>query len=214
MIGYVQGFDGEMLTIIAPFSDANMLVKKGITQCEIQLDDGRRISADQRKKIYATMADIAVFTGNEPDVIKAVQKYYFIAKTGAKYFSLSDCDMTTATEFLQYLIEFCLLWDIPCSDNLIERCPDISRYIYACLMNKKCCISGLKCELHHVDAVGLGRDRKTIIHEGMRVLPLSRRYHNEAHGMGNDSFCARYHVAPVRLDKALCEVYRLRKFLA
>lgn len=211
MIGYIQSYDGQTLTILAPFSDTHILVKQGVTQCEIRLDDGRTISADQRKKIYATMADIAVATGNEPDVVKAVHKYYFIAKTGCHYFSLSNCDMTTANNFLQYLIEFCLEWDIPCSDNLIDRCPDIARYVYACLVRKKCCITGLKCELHHVDTVGSGRDRKTIVHEGMRVLPLSRRYHNEAHNKGNDSFCKLYHVEPVKLDKWLCEVYKLRK---
>ncbi len=157
--GYISDYDGQALTIIAPFAYPYIIQKQNITECEIRLNDGRHISADQRKKIYATMRDIALFTGHEPDDIKAIMKYDFIADTGANYFSLSDVDMTTANEFLSFLIEFCLQWDIPTMDNLLDRTPDVARYIYACLVHKKCCLCGKKTELHHVDAVGMGRDR-------------------------------------------------------
>ena len=208
--GYIKDVDDSSITIVAPFTDYNNLLRKNITECEIRLDDGRRISADQRKKIYATLRDISFYSGHTPDEMKALSKYDFIAKTGCKYFSLSNTDMTTAREFLQYLIEFCVEHDIPCSDSLIGRSPDISRYVYCCLVNKKCCITGLKCELHHVDAVGMGRDRKDIIHLDYRVLPLTGVMHSKAHNMGNTAFCERYHVTPIRLDKDLCDIYKVK----
>lgn len=208
--GYIQDVDDTHITIVAPFTDYQNLLRKQITECEIRLDDGRTISADQRKKIYATFRDISLWSGHDPDEVKILSKYDFIAKTGCRYFSLSDVDMTTAREFLQYLIEFCIELDVPCADILIERSPDISRYVYCCLVHKKCCITGLKSELHHVDAIGRGRNRKDIVHLGMRVLPLTRIMHTKAHSMGNTEFCKLYHIEPIKLDKYLCEIYKIR----
>ena len=90
MIGYIHKYDGEYLYIIAKYPFSCELARKEITQCEIRLDDGRHISADQRKKIYATMRDISLYTGHTPDEVKALMKYDFIAKSGHDYFSLSD----------------------------------------------------------------------------------------------------------------------------
>ena len=208
--GYISAHDGECLTIVAPFTDGYLLEKREITECEIRLDDGRNISADQRKKIYATMNDISQWSGHAPDELKAIMKYDFIAKTGADYFSLSDADMTTANEFLNHLIEFCIIWDIPCGENLLERSPDIARYIYACAINKKCACCGLKAEPHHIDAVGAGRNRKEIIHIGMRVVPLCRIHHTEAHNTGKDTFCDKYHIFGIKADADICRVYKMK----
>lgn len=208
--GYLSGYDGETLTISAPFEDGWLLKKQGVTQCEIRLDDGRSISAEQRKKIYATMRDISLWTGFTPDEVKALMKYSFIAASGAEYFSLSDVDMTTAREFLSFLIEFCVENGIEAADSLLERSPDIARYLYACLLHKRCCICGGSAELHHVDAVGSGRNRKEIIHKGMLVLPLCRLHHTEIHKLGKGTFFERYHVYGIKLDNGLCQVWKVR----
>ena len=208
--GYISGYDGQSLSIVAPFDQSWILEKQNITDCEIRLNDGRRISAEQRKKIYATFRDISVYTGHTPDEVKALMKYEYIARTGGEYFSLSDADMTTAYEFLCFLIDFCLENDIPCGDSLLERSPDIARYLYKCLVERKCCITGKKAELHHVDAVGRGRNRKDIIHLGMRVLPLVRTMHTEAHNMGNTAFCEKYHVFGMKLDEYLCRIWKVK----
>lgn len=210
MIGYILKHDGEHLYIVTKCPFYSDIIRKGITQCEIRLDDGRHISADQRKKIYATMRDISLYTGHTPEEVKALMKYDFVSKTGHDYFSLSDTDMTTANQFLTFLIDFCIEFDIPCADSLLERSPDIARYLYKCLVEKKCCITGKKAELHHVDAVGRGRNRKDIIHKGMRVLPLCREMHTLAHNMGRDSFCEKYHIFGIKLDTYLCGIWKVR----
>ena len=208
--GYIKGYDGKALTIVAPLEDDYLVTKRNTTECEIRLDDGRSISADQRKKIYATMRDISSWSGHMPEEVKALMKYDFIAKTGHEYFSLSDCDMTTANEFLAHIIEFCIEWGIPCEDNLLDRSPDAGRYLYACLIHKKCCISGEKAELHHVDHVGMGRDRKEITHAGMKVLPLTRKYHTEAHTIGEKTFEDKYHIFGIRMDADLCRIWKVK----
>ncbi len=210
MIGKVVAFDGTTMLISAQYDNTLEYIRKNITECEIRLDDGRRISADQRKKIYALFRDISLWSGHEPDEVKALLKYEYIARTGAEYFSLSDTDMTTAREFLEFLIEFCISEDIPTKDSLINVTPDISRYIYCCLLHKKCCISGKKAELHHVDAVGMGRNRKDIIHAGYRVMPLSRIYHTEAHTIGQKTFEDKYKVYGIKLTDELCGIWKVK----
>lgn len=209
--GYIQSYDGEVLTVVAPFTDTYHLTKQDITECEIWLPDGRTISPDQRKKIYATMGEIAEWSGHVPDEIKALAKYDFIARTGAPYFSLSNVDMTTANEFLEYLIEFCVENGIPCRDNLIDRAPDIVRYLYACVVNRKCAICGGKADIHEYDRVGAGRDRREIGHLGQRVQPLCRKHHSECHTIGQITFDNKHHITWVTLDEYACDVLKWRK---
>ena len=211
-VGTVFKLSPNYTYIAVPNSEIDVmsLLHKNVSKFEVVFEDGRRISADQRKKIYATLRDIAEFSGNLPEYEKEMMKYIYIERTGVPYFSLSNTDMTTAREFLHFLIEFCIEQDIPLAENPIDRAPDISRYIYCCLMFKRCCISGKKAELHHVDAVGMGRARKEIVNLGYRVLPLSRAYHTEAHTIGQKSFDEKYKVYGIKLDKRLCEIWKVR----
>lgn len=208
--GYLSGYENGALTVVAPLEDDFQIIKQNITECEIRLDDGRTISADQRKKIYATMRDIAAYTGYLPEQVKAIAKYDFIAKNGCNYFSLSDTDMSTAREFLEYLIEFCIENDIPTLDRLLDRSPDVARYLYCCLANKKCAICGKKADLHHVDHVGAGRNRKEILHLGMRAESLCRKHHSECHNIGQQTFNDKYHIFGIKLDDYLCRIWRLK----
>ena len=211
----------EYTARVKQIAGADLLLEVGspavrllVEQCQkhvrVIVDDGRTISTEQRMAIYATMRDISEHTGFLTDEVKDVMKWRFLAKTGCEPFSLSDVDKTTAHEFLQFLIEFCVEWGVPVHESLLKRAPDIERYVYCCLRHKKCCICGRKADLHHVDAVGMGRDRREIIHEGMMVLPLAREYHQEFHRMGRDSFLKKYHLAPVRMTHELCEVWGLK----
>ena len=211
LAGKVVGYDGERVTIVAPFSDTERMIKRNIRTARVILEDGRCISAEQRKKLYATFNDIADYTGHVYEEVKEIMKCDFIAATGCEEFSLSDVDMTTARMFLQHVIEFCILWGIPTKDSLLERAPDVARYIYLCAVNKQCCVSRKKAELHHVDAVGMGRNRKEIIHLGMEVIPLSSTLHKEIHTIGKAAFFEKYHVFGVKADEEICKVYKLKK---
>ena len=65
-------------------------------------------------------------------------------------------------------------------------------------------------QLHHVDAVGMGRNRKDIIHLGMRVMPLRSDLHYEAHTIGQNSFEEKYKVFGIKLDEDLCRIWKVR----
>ena len=70
---------------------------------------------------------------------------------------------------------------------------------------------GRLAELHHVDRVGMGRDRTDICHEGMEALPLCRTHHAQAHELPDGEFMALYHFpGGVCLDKTLCKIWGLK----
>ena len=156
---------------------------------------------------------IAAWWGYTPlEAMKEMLKLMFIgeAETLRRTFSLSDCDMTTARLFITYLIDFCILHGVDVGEPLYQLSEDIPRYVWACLMNKRCAVCGRKAELHHVDAVGMGRNRKEICHIGMRALPLCRGHHTEIHAVGQEDFLRRYIIEPVRIDERIAKVYRLK----
>lgn len=178
---------------------------------EVRIDDGRCITSDQRRKIYATLRDIADWSGDVPDSVKAYFKWSFCGDRQHEDFSLSDVDRETASEFLTYLIDFCIQNGVPCSDPLWDRCEDVERYMYACVMTRTCCITGKKnAQIHHVDRVGMGRNRNTICQVGMRVVPLSGDLHTMIHySGGEDEFYKKHHIEPIALTQKMCEHLRL-----
>ena len=96
--------------------------------------------------------------------------------------------------FIDYLLEFALKHDIALAESGLERTDDIDRYLWMCLKYRKCCICGTPGELHHVDAIGMGNDRRTLDDSNHRKICLCRAHHTEAHKLGVDSFNGKYKV--------------------
>lgn len=215
--GRIVGYDerrGEVL-IRAPYDDWPTMLRREYKECLVQLVDSRPISDKQRRCCYAILRDIAEFTGQGLDPTKEWMKIKFLADdlevTADKIFSLSNAPMSLVCAFQRYLVRFVLDWDIPTRFSLLDMVDDIADYIYACLMNKKCCICGAHTDLHHVDRVGMGRDRTDIIHEGLEVLPLCRIHHQEAHSMPDADFFEKYHLpGGIEMDRTLCRLYGLK----
>lgn len=161
---------------------------------EIRIDDGRLISHDQRKKAYATIKDIAEWMGEIPEYVKEVLKFDYQMDTGEEYFSLSDCTMSTARDFITFLLEFALYHGVPLLESGIDRCDDIGKYLWNCLHYKKCCICGKQGEIHHWDRIGMGNDRKKIDDSEHRKMCLCREHHTISHNMGNVEFEKKYKV--------------------
>ena len=204
--------------ILAALPSITRAVDRRYSDVEIIFNDGRRISPEQRRKVYAILGEIAEFVqgfrnAETVEDTKAMMKMEFVLSRmesmERRLFSLSNVDVTTARNFIDFLIEFCVKNDIPMSISPLEYCEDIGRYVYACLMNKKCCICGRKADLHHVQAVGAGQDRREINHIGLECLPLCREHHSESHNIGQTDFMAKYHLEPVKIDEKIAKRYRL-----
>lgn len=192
---YRETEDGtEILIMVPKHKLGEMLSKKNVKHAEIRFDDGRHISVEQRKKVYATIKDIADYSGYLPEDQKEWLKYLHIMRTGCEYFSLSDCTMDTAREFISTILEYALEMGIPLSEEAINRTDDIGRYLYFCLMHKKCAVCGKPGEVHHEDAIGMGNDRRTLDDSNYKKICLCRIHHTIAHERGVDSFRKMYKV--------------------
>lgn len=180
------------------------LKQKEAVNVEIRIDDGRTISSDQRKKIFAIIRDISLWSGHEPEYLRSYLTWDFCMKAECDYFSLSDVSMTVAKEFINYLITFCFDFNVPTKDTLLNQTDDIGKYLYLCLEHRKCAICNRPAEVHHVDRIGIGRDREKIVHIGLKAVALCREHHDEAHKREKDLFKENY-IYGIKLDKYLCE---------
>ena len=213
LLGEVVEKRDDGITVFVPFRHNKKRPEGYQPTVGVELVDERHISADQRKKAYVLISYIAAWWGYTPlEAMKEMLKLMFIGKaeTLRRTFSLSDCDMTTARLFITYLIDFCVLHGVDVGEPMYQLSEDIPRYVWACLMNKRCAVCGRKAELHHVDHVGMGRNRKEICHIGMRALPLCREHHTEIHRIGQGDFLKRYFLEPVKIDERIAKVYRLK----
>lgn len=215
--GRIVGYDErtQELLIRARYDDWYTMTKRGYRECLVQPLDARPLSNRQRKMCYALLREISDYTGQDVHSAKEYLKLRFLAddfgETADRIFSLANAPMSLVCAFQRYLVRFVVEYDIPCRVSLLEYVDDVPDYIYACLIAKKCCITGRPADLHHIDRVGMGRDRDDIIHEGMEVLPLSREMHQEAHTMSDREFFEKYHLpGGVVMDKTLCRIYKVK----
>ena len=191
------------------------------------------ITPEQRRKTFALMRDITAFISGESSrneirsTLRAMQLNYLIdvADSEAVRFALTDnycrlqgidlfslspsnencASKELASDFIDWLVNLCVENAIPCMDTLLNRCEDIGRYIYACVLHKRCAICGRKADIHEVETVGMGRNRRKIGHVGQLVEPLCREHHDECGRIGQKSFDELYHMQAIRLDDKLCE---------
>lgn len=175
--------------------------------------DARARSNEQIRKAWALMTEIAAFQGEDKEDVYREQKVAFSAKNLEELqgvlFGLSTATVSTARAFINMLVEIIIEYGIPTKEPLMNMVDDVQKYVYACLMHKKCAVCGRKAELHHVDAVGMGYNRREKPQLGALVLPLAPEYHREYHNIGRTAFEAKYHLEPVRLDERLAKVYGL-----
>lgn len=204
----VLRYDGTQI-VLKPTNHINReLIKKNIKSVELRLDDGRTISVEQRRKVFAILRDISLWCGHEPEYLRYYFEWEFCSKYGYDWFSLSDVDMTTAREFITYLIEFCFYHSVPTKDTLLNQTDDIGKYLYLCLEHRKCAICNKPAEVHHVDRIGIGRDREQIVHVGLRAIALCREHHDEAHLREKELFKENY-IYGIKLDRYLCQRLKL-----
>lgn len=207
--------------IKAKIPNIEQALRRGFLKVEIILWDGRKISCTQRRKVYALLGEIAEYVDGirNTDTIeeqKRLLKMEFMLKrmeaTERRMFSLSDCDMSTAREFITYLIDFIIANDIPTRARLIDNCDDIAAYMYACTMHRKCAVCGKAADIHHCEGsrIGAGADRVKAHQLGREVLPLCRVHHTECHS-DEAGFIKKYHLQKVKLDEALCKRLKFKK---
>lgn len=214
--GKITNYDERrgVVQIEAPYEDFAAMCRREYKEVEITMLDSRPLSDKQRKSCYAMLREIAVWSGYEPDEIKDMMKFNFIASLveDMNQFSLSDAPMSLVAAFQTFLARFIVSHDVPTRRPMLDYVDDVQDYVYTCIINKKCPVCGKKADLHHVTAVGMGRDRDEIIHEGLEVISLCREHHQEIHSTGKADFFKKYHInGGIEADKTICRIYGLKR---
>lgn len=214
--GEIVGYDESgVLHIEARYDDIQHYAAQKPRKCRILLIDSRTISREQQKKAHALLGEIRQWIGDLEEYVKKLMKIEFIQDRmqglSDRIFSLANCDMTLAREFISYLVEFIIEHGVPCKVPLVDLCEDVKQYEYACIMKGVCVVCGRKAELHHVDPVGMGRNRDEIIHIGMRCLTLCREHHDEYHVIQYTEFMKKYHLdGAIPVDEKIAKRHKLR----
>ncbi|WP_167957940.1 putative HNHc nuclease [Anaerosporobacter faecicola] len=185
LTGYRVNQEGTELKVFIPNINLQESIEtKKMRNAGIWLDDGRHISAEQRKKAYATIADISRHTGYLPEEAKEWLKYLHIARTGCDYFSLSTCTMDTAREFINTLMEFAIEHGVILEDLGVNRTDDVSKYLYYCIKHRVCAVCGKPLsDIHHCEGsrVGMGNNRNRVDNKGRLLISLCREHHTICH---------------------------------
>lgn len=210
LIGQLKEKDGDELTFKIKdidefnFTRLSELSDGGVPTAEIQFDDKRFISADQRKKTYAILNDISNHFGYyDIQFIKDEMKLLFFKKGIVDdWFSLSNCSMSVARDFISFLIEFCIENGVHLHTHPHKLTEDIDKYIYACLVNRVCCITGEpNADIHHCTGsrVQMGRDRQKVNHAKLELIPLNRYWHNRVHEQGEKEIFETFHIYGIKI---------------
>lgn len=194
----------------------DQVLHRQVKECYIDLIDSRPLSDKQRKMCYALINAIADWSGSSTEEIKEAFKLEFWAEKvdtlADKIFSLANAPMSLVAEFQKFLVNFIISNDVPVKRPLLEYVDDIAHYTYMCLINKKCVVCGKRADLHHIDTIGMGNNRKEVEHLGREVMSLCREHHTEMHTIGAKDFLNLYHLnGGVVADKTILKIYGLKK---
>ncbi len=187
---------------IATINDGNL---QGVP-VEVNYVDPRKARPRQRRLFFALLGDIANYSGTPVQWLKDYFYTRYMVKTAGKEISLADTTQNTvsdAKELIDLVIDFIFEFRVPVKQGY-ELLPRNEEYFqYKCLMNSQCLICGEHSDFHHIDTVGMGRDRTKIDHTKHRVMALCRVHHTEFHKIGLTEFCKKYHltIIGIRLSK-------------
>ncbi len=192
--------------------DALLLLDNGYPlDVNVEIQDGKRITVKQRKKIFALVNDIEAHTGNPRDWLREMFQDYVTFLNGySKRFSLSDCTRKQAGELIDVILEWVFVNDIPLDYKTSDLMKQDQTFLYLATVHRKCVICGKHAELAHYHAVGRGRNRRKIDHTDNKVLALCHSHHREQHNIGIGSFNTKYHLTDswVQVDERLNEMLK------
>lgn len=203
--GYIESIAGDILKIKTAEDINNLRISQLANEKQpsvaIEIGDGRKISPDQRRKIWALLGDYADYTGYDPLEMEAWTKAFYMAYTGSDYFSMSNCSMSKASNYLKYVIDFGFEHDLPWQTKHMDSIPDSYPLVMKCLSHRRCVICGKPADIDHEPPIGSGRNRHHIDNRKFKFMPLCRNHHVIRHQKGIDWFMDFYKVKPVKLDE-------------
>ena len=203
----ILGLQGNIITLklYDPLDEKTLLksLYNGKYWAILDTYEKEKITPDQRKHIYALFQDYVEYTGVPLDAVEAYFKYWYMIDFDLGEFpslARNAMSMTLASEFISYLVTYYIQNGIPFRKQQFYLTTDTSKMLYAMLMKRICWSCGKpNAEIAHVEAVGMGRDRKAIDHTQHHFMSLCSNCHKRQHQMGIESFMQAEHIKPIKL---------------
>ncbi|MDK7234234.1 putative HNHc nuclease [Staphylococcus haemolyticus] len=156
---------------------------------EVEVPDNKKLSIEQRKKIFAMCRDIELHWGEPVESLRKRFQAELEIMNGYNEISLSNCSMRIARELIELIIAFMFHHQIPMRLETSTLMKEDKNYLYWATINRNCVICGQpNSDLAHLEAVGRGMNRNKMNHYDKHVLALCRKHHTMQHQMGIDSF--------------------------
>lgn len=173
---------------------------------EVEVPDNKKMSIEQRKKIFAMCRDIELHWGEPVEALRKRFQAELEIMNGYERISLRDCSMKVAKELIELIIAFMFRHQIPMRVETSKLLSGDQAMLYWATVNRNCVICGTPgSDLSHYEAVGRGMNRNKMNHYDKHVLALCRRHHNEQHAIGVKSFDDKYHLhnSWIKVDERL-----------
>ena len=193
-------------------AEANRLSTSKALRAIIRPVDDRAVTKEQFGMIHGLFNDIALYTGYPPEYVKELMKAMFSAYKGIEDFSMEGYGISQvfAGQFIEYIIEFCFEQEIPFKYQKFHLSSDITRVLFLYLKYKSCFACGKEhAEVAHYEAVGAGRNRKTIDHSKHRFMALCTKHHREQHNIGIMTFMQKYVLVPIKLTPEQVKEFKI-----
>lgn len=173
---------------------------------EWHLVDPRKARPKQRALFWALMGDIAQWNGYEPDDMRYYFYNRFMIDHDGKEISLADTTTNTVTdakELIDDVIDYIFEFRVPVKAGYELLPRNEEHYQFQCLRHRMCVICGQRADVHHIDEIGMGRDRTKLDHTKFHLMALCRSHHNEFHKIGPTAFGKKYHLnmTGIKADK-------------
>ncbi len=162
---------------------------------EVEVPDNKKLSIEQRKKIFAMCRDIELHWGEPVESLRKRFQAELEIMNGYNEISLSNCSMRIARELIELIIAFMFHHQIPMRLETSMLMKEDKNYLYWATINRNCVICGQpNSDLAHLETVGRGMNRNKINHYDKHVLALCRKHHTTQHQMGIESFNKYYQL--------------------
>ena len=160
---------------------------------EVEVPDNKKLSIEQRKKIFALCRDIELHWGEPVESLRKRFQAELEIMNGYEEISLRDCSMRVARELIELIIAFMFHHQIPMRVETSKLLSGDKAMLYWATINRNCVLCGeSNADLAHHYAIGRGANRKKMQHYDYEVLALCRRHHQEQHNIGVKSFDEKY----------------------
>lgn len=160
---------------------------------EVEVPDNKKLSIEQRKKIFALCRDIELHWGEPVESLRKRFQAELEIMNGYEEISLRDCSMRIASELIELIIAFMFHHQIPMRVETSKLLSGDKAMLYWATINRNCVLCGKSnADLAHHYAIGRGANRKKMQHYDYEVLALCRRHHQEQHNIGVKSFDEKY----------------------